>query len=152
MKMSDDEVAAASRLATKIVFSGTTAHSMPPISITARPSPITARTTRKSKPPTSWKRCSQDEGIVLRRIIGPHTKHSYEPDAKRTIDDAVTSIVEVGRERKPAEIHFVTYTLRYNHMNWVQIDGLAEHWDESHATPLFLQPTTNRLSASKRKT
>jgi pimeloyl-ACP methyl ester carboxylesterase len=73
----------------------------------------------------------QDEGIALRRIVGPHTKHSYERDAKRTIDEAVSSIIDVGRERTPTEVHLVTYTLRYNHMDWVQIDGLAEHWAES---------------------
>jgi dienelactone hydrolase len=73
----------------------------------------------------------QDEGIALRRIVGPHTKHAYHPESKKTIAAAVDSLAEVGRERTPTEVHFVTYTLRYNHMDWVQIDGLAEHWAEA---------------------
>jgi dienelactone hydrolase len=72
-----------------------------------------------------------DEGMVLRRIVGPHTKHAYHPDAKRTIEEAVTSIADMGRDRAPTEVHLVTYTLRYNHMDWVEIDGLTEHWAEA---------------------
>jgi dienelactone hydrolase len=73
----------------------------------------------------------EDEGIALRRIIGPGTKHAYHPDAKQTIDAAVTSLAEIGRDRAPTEVHLVTYTLRYNRMFWVQVDGLAEHWSEA---------------------
>lgn len=69
-----------------------------------------------------------DEGIDLRRIIGPHTEHKYHPESKKIIDAAVTSIADFGRDKMPTEVHFVTYTLRYNRMNWVQVDALAEHW------------------------
>ncbi|HZZ28156.1 MAG TPA: prolyl oligopeptidase family serine peptidase [Pirellulales bacterium] len=73
----------------------------------------------------------QEEGIALRRVIGPHTKHAYEPGAKKIVAAAVDNLAEIGRERVPTEIHFVTYTLRYNRMDWVQVEGLAEHWAES---------------------
>jgi len=72
-----------------------------------------------------------DEGIALRRVIGPGTKHAYHPDAKRTIEDSVSSLAEIGRDRSPTEVHLVTYTLRYNRMFWVQVDGLSEHWSEA---------------------
>jgi dienelactone hydrolase len=75
----------------------------------------------------------EDEGIALRRVIGPGTKHAYHPDAKQTIDAAVTSLAEVGRDRAPTEVRLVTYTLRYNRMFWVQVDGLSEHWSEATA-------------------
>jgi pimeloyl-ACP methyl ester carboxylesterase len=78
-----------------------------------------------------------DEGMVLRRIVGPHTKHQYEPAAKRAVDAAVTNIAELGRERAPSEVHLVTYTLRYNHMDWVRIDGLAEQWAESRVNAVI---------------
>ena len=74
----------------------------------------------------------QEEGIALRRVIGPGTKHAYHPESKKNVADAIDSIADFGRDRTPAEIHFVTYTLRYNHMGWVQVDGLAEHWAEAH--------------------
>ncbi len=73
----------------------------------------------------------EEEGIALRRVVGPHTKHAYEPAAKKVVAAAVDSLAEIGRERVPTEIHFVTYTLRYNHMDWITVEGLAEHWAES---------------------
>jgi dienelactone hydrolase len=73
----------------------------------------------------------QEEGIALRRVIGPGTKHQYHPESKKIVADIVDSIADVGRDRTPTEVHLVTYTLRYNHMAWVQVDGLQEHWAES---------------------
>ncbi|HEY2762084.1 MAG TPA: prolyl oligopeptidase family serine peptidase, partial [Pirellulales bacterium] len=72
-----------------------------------------------------------DEGMQLRRIIGPHTEHKYHPESKKIIDAAVSSIADAGRERIPSEVHFTTYTLRYNHMDWVRVEGLSEHWAEA---------------------
>ncbi|HEY2882826.1 MAG TPA: prolyl oligopeptidase family serine peptidase [Pirellulales bacterium] len=72
------------------------------------------------------------EGIALRRITAPHTQHRYTPEAKETIEAAVDSIAETGRDRMPTEVHLVTYTLRYSRMFWVQVDGLGEHWTEAH--------------------
>ena len=31
----------------------------------------------------------------------------------------------------PLELDFTTYTLRYNRMHWLTIDGLAEHWSQA---------------------
>lgn len=74
------------------------------------------------------------EGIKLRHVIGPDTEHKYHPDAKRTISAAVDSIAEIGRERYPAAINFVTYTLKYNRVGWLEVEGLAEHWKESRVS------------------
>jgi pimeloyl-ACP methyl ester carboxylesterase len=84
-----------------------------------------------------------DEGMVLRRIVGPHTKHQYEPAAKKTVDAAVSSIAETPRDRVPSEVHLVTYTLRYNRMDWVQIDGLAEQWSKA-SVDAALAPTDDQ--------
>jgi hypothetical protein len=73
----------------------------------------------------------EKEGIALKRIIGPGTEHKYHPDSKKEIDEAVTSIAEAGRDKLPMEIHMVTYMLRYNHMCWVEVQGLAEQWSEA---------------------
>jgi acetyl esterase/lipase len=71
------------------------------------------------------------QGIELVHIIGPKTAHAYHPEARAEIDLRLTSIAERGRERVPREVHFVTYTLKYNRMAWVTIDGLDEHWDQA---------------------
>jgi hypothetical protein len=36
-----------------------------------------------------------------------------------------------GRVETPRRVRFATYTLRYPSMNWVTIQGMAEHWNES---------------------
>jgi pimeloyl-ACP methyl ester carboxylesterase len=71
------------------------------------------------------------EGMELVHIIGPKTAHSYEPGAKREVSRRVDSIVERGRNPVPPVVHFTTWTLRYNRMFWVQIDGLDKHWDRA---------------------
>jgi hypothetical protein len=43
----------------------------------------------------------------------------------------LTSIADRARERVPRAVHFVTYTLKYNRMAWMTIDGMDEHWEEA---------------------
>ncbi len=74
----------------------------------------------------------QTEGLALRRIMGSGANRNYDPQSKQTIESAIGSIAESGgRDRNPNTLHFVTYTLRYNRLGWIQVDGLAEHWQES---------------------
>lgn len=68
------------------------------------------------------------EGIDLVHIIGPEMGHRYHPAAKREVERRLAALAAKGRERVPREVHFVTYTLKYNRMTWVTIDGLGEHW------------------------
>jgi dienelactone hydrolase len=67
-------------------------------------------------------------GIRLTHLVGPKTGHSYHPATRDEIERRMTSIAARGRERVPRRIHFTTYTLKYNRMNWVTIDALGEHW------------------------
>jgi dienelactone hydrolase len=71
------------------------------------------------------------EEIDLVHIIGPGTRHAYHPDAKREVERRLASLARKGRESFPEEINLVTYTLKYNKMNWVTIDGLGEHWKKA---------------------
>jgi pimeloyl-ACP methyl ester carboxylesterase len=71
------------------------------------------------------------ENIHLVHIIGPKTGHSYHPDAKKEINRRIDSILQNGREQNPLEVKFTTYTLRYNKMLWVRIDGLDAHWERA---------------------
>ncbi|HEY2147919.1 MAG TPA: hypothetical protein VGH32_08280, partial [Pirellulales bacterium] len=63
------------------------------------------------------------ESITLRHVIGPNTKHQYHPEAKKTVEKLMASIVERGRDRVPQTIRFETYTLRYNQCDWITIDA-----------------------------
>ena len=71
------------------------------------------------------------EGIKLTHLIGPQTAHSYHPDSAVEIERRLASIVARGRNRMPRKIDFATYTLRYNHMHWLRVDGLGKHWEQA---------------------
>ena len=70
-------------------------------------------------------------GIELTHIIGPKTAHKYEPEAAKEVERRMAAIVKSGRDRVPAEISFVTYTLRYPTAAWLTVTGLGEHWEKA---------------------
>ncbi|MFM2095582.1 MAG: hypothetical protein RIS70_2706, partial [Planctomycetota bacterium] len=70
------------------------------------------------------------EGMRLTHVIGPNTKHSYHPAARDEVERRMASLAERGRQRFPQRIDFVTYTLKYNRMHWLTVDGLQQHWGE----------------------
>ena len=71
------------------------------------------------------------EGIDMVHIIGPDTAHKIHPDSLIEIEERLSALERSGRERNPSEIHFTTFTLKYNRMHWVTVDGLKEHWERS---------------------
>ena len=68
------------------------------------------------------------ESIDLLHIIGPQTKHAYEPGARLEVEQRMSSLARNGRDWQPLDLQFVTYTLKYNKMHWLTVDGLEEHW------------------------
>ncbi|MFT5526630.1 MAG: dienelactone hydrolase [Pirellulaceae bacterium] len=82
--------------------------------------------------------------IKLVHIIGPQTKHSYHPDSKVIVENRLDSLAAKGRKQMPQKVSLTTYTLKYNRMHWLTIDGLGEHWEaanvEAHVTT---QPRIN---------
>ncbi len=74
------------------------------------------------------------EDMNMTHIIGPNTPHRYHPDSKVDIDRRLDAIAAAGREEYPREIRFVTYSLRYNRMKWILVDGLERHWDQARIT------------------
>lgn len=82
----------------------------------------------------------EKEGIRLMHIIGPKTAHRYHPAAKEEINRRIDRLAQQGRERTPQSIKFTTWTLRYNRMAWVQVDGLHQHWEKATVTAEFSEP------------
>jgi hypothetical protein len=82
----------------------------------------------------------EKEGIRLMHIIGPKTAHRYHPEAKEEINRRIDRLAQQGRERTPQSIKFTTWSLRYNRMAWVQIDGLHQHWEKATVTAEFSEP------------
>jgi len=67
-------------------------------------------------------------GIELVHIIAPKTAHKVVLPQAKEVEDRMEALARDGRRRVPRDIAFETYTLKYNHMNWVIVDGMAEHW------------------------
>jgi hypothetical protein len=94
----------------------------------------------------------RSEGIELVHIIGPNTRHSYHPQAKQEISRRIDAIAAVGRIPLPRRVRFTTWTLRYNRMAWLQLDGLDRHWERARveaeiAGPSRVTLTTHNVSA-----
>ena len=70
------------------------------------------------------------EGVFIKRILGPKTGHKYEPKAKEFV--RVWLEEKSGQQKSvPENIHYSTFSLRYNKCHWLEIDLLIEHWQES---------------------
>ena len=92
------------------------------------------------------------EGLTLARVIGLKIGHAYTPEAKVQLDRMMDSIAKKGRDEWPREVRFTTWTLKYNRMRWVVVDGMEKHWDRARVNALVqddhtIQATTTNVSA-----
>src|SRR5207244_2066122 len=93
------------------------------------------------------------EGLTLRHIIGPGTAHAYHPAAKQEIERRLEALA-AGSE-KYSQLRFTTWTLRYNRLCWLSIDGLDKHWERARimaslfppAKPDVVEVSTENVSA-----
>jgi Prolyl oligopeptidase family len=76
-------------------------------------------------------RAMAEEGLNLIRIVGPQTQHKYHPDSKIEINRILDAVAERGRDPYPRRIRFTTWTLAYNRMKWIVVDGLQQHWSRA---------------------
>lgn len=88
------------------------------------------------------------EGLELTHIIGPNTEHKYHPDSIPEINRRIDSIVAKGRNPVPRQVKFTTYTLRYNQMYWVTIDGLEQHWERARVEAEIKDASTVEVKTS----
>ncbi len=69
--------------------------------------------------------------ISLAHVIGPKTEHKYHPAAAEEVSRRMASLAKFGRDEVPLSLQFDTYTLKYNRMHWLTIDGLEQHWEQA---------------------
>lgn len=74
------------------------------------------------------------EGMKLLHVIGPKTAHSIHPESKKEIEAKLAEWAVKGIDHSPTSLQFVTFTLSYNRMHWLTVDGLKEHWEEVRVT------------------
>jgi predicted esterase len=73
----------------------------------------------------------EKEGLTLTQVIGPKTAHRYAPESKPIINAFLDRAAAKGRDTLPMSIRFTTFTLRYNHMDWLTVDGMNHHWERA---------------------
>jgi hypothetical protein len=93
-------------------------------------------------------RALKEEGITLTHLIGPGTGHAYHPMAKAEINRRMDAIVAKGRDHLPKTVRFTTWTLRYNRMHWVIVDGLEKHWERARVDAEIVDHSTVRVRAT----
>lgn len=93
-------------------------------------------------------RALAEEGMQMTHIIGPNTPHRYHPDSKIVINREIDAIVAKGRDASPRKIRFTTWTLAYNQMKWLTIDGLGKHWERARLDAEVLNDHVLSVSSS----
>lgn len=86
------------------------------------------------------------DGIDMVHIIGLKAGHSYTPDAKVEINRRIDSIAARGRNPVPRRVRFTTWTLRYNEVLWVTVDGLEQHWSRARVDAEVVNPGTVKVT------
>jgi Prolyl oligopeptidase family len=74
-------------------------------------------------------RAAKEHGIDVVNLIAPNTGHEYHPDYRDEVERRMASLALKGRDRTPHKVKLATFTLKYNRMHWVTIDGLEQHWE-----------------------
>jgi pimeloyl-ACP methyl ester carboxylesterase len=75
-----------------------------------------------------------EEGLTLSRVTGLNIGHAYTPEAMLQLDRMMDALAQKGRVENPREVRFTTWTLKYNRMRWVVVDGLEKHWERARVT------------------
>jgi dienelactone hydrolase len=68
------------------------------------------------------------QGMQLRHIIAPDTKHAVTPEAKEQIEKRLSAVERIIGFDSAETIDFTTCTLRYDRCDHLTVDELAEHW------------------------
>ncbi|HQR09174.1 MAG TPA: prolyl oligopeptidase family serine peptidase [Gemmatales bacterium] len=68
-------------------------------------------------------------GLKLRHIIGPKMGHKYDAESKKEIERIIEGHMNVTVFLP--ELHFTTYTLRYQPTRWLRIEGMDEQWKKA---------------------
>ena len=71
------------------------------------------------------------EGVAIPHLIGPNTGHKYHPETKLALAAKVDAAADAGAPEAPEEVRLSTFTLRYNRMDWAEITGLKQHWEQA---------------------
>src|SRR5262249_33939834 len=61
------------------------------------------------------------------------------------INRRIDGIAARGRNPVPPRVRFTTWTLRYNQMLWVTVDGLGQHWERARVEAEIADASTVKV-------
>jgi Prolyl oligopeptidase family len=94
----------------------------------------------------------EKEGLTLSRVTGVNIGHAYTPEAIVQINQMMDALADKGRVEYPRQVRFTTWTLKFNRMRWVVVDGLEKHWSVARVNAAIegdhtVKATTSNVSA-----
>ena len=78
------------------------------------------------------------EDLSFKYVIGKGMGHRYDAPSKQEIGVFIGTAMVKGRDPVPAEIRFVTHSLRYNEMKWIRVDAMGEHWEPARVEAVII--------------
>jgi hypothetical protein len=90
-------------------------------------------------------RSLKQEGITLTHLIGPQTRHAIHPETGKEVERRLALLAARGRDRAPAKLQFVTFTMKYNRMHWLTVNGLDKHWEPARVEAEVVDDHTVRV-------
>jgi pimeloyl-ACP methyl ester carboxylesterase len=73
-------------------------------------------------------RAMEQEGLKMVNLISPGTGHVIDPPTHKEQMRQIGEHVAKGLDPAPREVHFVTWTLKYNRCFWIEVQALQEHY------------------------
>jgi hypothetical protein len=73
-------------------------------------------------------RAMEQEGLKMVNLVSPGTGHVIDPATHREQMRRIGENAAKGIDSAPREVHFVTWTLKYNRCFWIEILALQEHY------------------------
>lgn len=69
--------------------------------------------------------------ISITHLVAPGLEHQFPPEWQAKAEKEYAKYADKGRPESPKKVRFVTYTLKYNNCDWVEILGLDRHYDKT---------------------
>jgi hypothetical protein len=79
-------------------------------------------------------------GLSMTHIIAPELEHKFPPEMQKKAEAHYAKHASRGRPDYPAEVRFVTYTLKYPGCYWALVLGLERHYQETLVHARWLDP------------
>jgi hypothetical protein len=90
---------------------------------------------------------AQQHDIQFPHAIGVGMGHKIDEASADAIETQLAEWADAADGQYRRSVRLVTYTLRYNTIQWLSVQGMKEHWQRAAVTAELVEPATIRLKA-----